>query len=91
MAPGPEGRRAHTGAPGQPAEDLGHERRRLLVPDQDVPDGRPGQSVGEVDVLLAGDAEHARDALVLEAAYEQVGDPSLVRSHASSLSNVRPG
>ena len=68
MAPGPRVAEQTPGAPGQAAEDLGHERRRLLVADQDITDGRPGQGVGEVDVLLTGDAEHARDALVLEAA-----------------------
>ena len=78
-----EGRRAHTGAPGDAAEDLGHERRRLLVANQHVPNGGAGQSVGEVDVLLARDAEHAGDALVLEAAHEQVGDTAVARSHAS--------
>ena len=52
-----EGRRAHTGTAGEAAEDLRHERRRLFVADQDVPDGRPGQGVSEVDVLLARDAE----------------------------------
>ena len=34
-----------------------------------------------MDVLLTGDAEHARDALVFETAYEQVGDTSSVFSH----------
>jgi hypothetical protein len=51
----------------------------LLVPDQDIPDRRPGHSVGEVNVLLTGDTEHARDTLALKTAYEQVGDPLVCR------------
>ena len=81
MAPGPRVAEHTPRAAGKAAEDLGHERCRLLVADQDVADGRPDQGVGEVDVLLAGDAEHARDALVLEAAHEQVRDASLVLGH----------
>ena len=60
--------------------DLGHERRRLLVADQDVANGGPGQSIGEVDVLFTGDAEHASDTLVLEALNEEFcGTPWFVR------------
>ncbi len=80
-----ECRRAHTRAPGQAAEDLGHERRRLLMADQDITDGRPGQRIGEVDVLLTGDPEHASDALVLKAAHKQVSDPSLIHNHVRSV------
>ena len=35
---------------GQPTVDLGHERRRLLMTDQHVPDRRASQRVGEADV-----------------------------------------
>jgi hypothetical protein len=44
----------------------------LLVADQDVANGGPGQRVGEVDVLFSWDAEHASDTLVLEALDEEV-------------------
>ena len=59
--------RADAGLAGEPAVDLSHERRCLLVANQHVADGGPGERVGQMDVLLSGDAEHARDALVLEA------------------------
>ena len=85
MAPGPERRRAHAGASGDSAEDLGHERCGLLVADQHVADRRAGKGIGEVDVLLAGDAEHAGDALVLEATHEEVSDSSLLASHLGRL------
>ena len=86
-----EGGRADAGTTGQAPEDFGHERRRLLVADQHVPNRRPGQSVGEVDVLLPGNAEHARDTLMLEAAHEQVGDTSMVFGHGSSVAKRRRG
>ena len=54
-----------------------------------VADRGPGKGVGEVDVLLTGDAEHTRDALVLQAAHDQVGDSSLVRGHRSRISGRR--
>ena len=74
--PGAERGRAHPGAPGQPAVDLGHERRALLVAGQHVPDGGPGDGVDQPDVLLARDAEDVRDALVLQAA-RRSGRPCL--------------
>ena len=70
---GAERGRAHPGAAGQPAVDLGHERRALLVPGQHVPDRGPGDGVHQPDVLLARDAEDVRDALVLQALDDQGG------------------
>ena len=78
---GPQGGRADSGSAGQSAVDLGHERRRLLVADQDVANGGPGQRIGEVDVLLPRDAEHTGDTLVLEALDEEFSGTPWSFSH----------
>ena len=89
MAPGPRVAEQTPALPGEPAVDLGHERRRLLVADQDVADGGSGQRLGEVDVLLPGNAEHAGDALVLEALDQEFsGTPSFV-SHSTERTESR--
>src|ERR1019366_8571832 len=67
--------------------DLGHERRGLLVADQDVAYRRPGQCIGEADVLLSRDTEDARDAFVLQAAHQEIGDSLLIFSHVWSVAN----
>ena len=41
------------------------------------------ERIGEVDVLLAGDAEHARDAFVLEALDEEFSGAPSSFSHAT--------
>ena len=69
----PEGAETAGRVAGQPAIDLRHERRALLVPTPDEPD-----LVGllerhhEVGVLLARHAEDVLDALVLETLHEQI-------------------
>ena len=78
-----QGRRAHPGAPTQATVDLGHERRRLLVAHQHIPDRRAGQGVSETDVLFARDTEHDGDALTLQAAHKQVRDTKLLGHHPS--------
>ena len=55
--PWPERRRAYPGLSRQTAVDLGHERRGLLVADEDVPDLRAVQRVHQVYILLTWDAE----------------------------------
>ena len=65
--------------------DLGHERRRLLVADQDVANGGPGERIGEVDVLLPGNAEHTGDSLVLEALDEEFSGTPSSFSHSRSV------
>ena len=70
--------------------DLGHERRRLLVADQDVANGGPGERIGEVDVLFPGDAEHTGDTLVLEALDEEFGGTPSSFSHGRSVRESRP-
>ena len=89
--PGAERGRAHPGAAGQPAVDLGHERRALLVPGQHVPDGRAGDGVHQPDVLLARDAEDVRDALVLQALDDQGGGAARRVRHAPRLSRGGAG
>ena len=78
-----QGRRAHPGAPSQAAVDLGHERRRLLVAHQHIPDRRAGQGVSETDVLLARDTEHDGDALTLQTAHKQIRNAKLLGHHRS--------
>src|SRR5690606_33765011 len=72
--------------------DLGHERRRLLVPDEDVPDRRVPQRVDEADVLLTGYPEDVLDALLLETADEKlsggVGHVILMVGVASDVPGV---
>jgi hypothetical protein len=50
-----------------------HERRRLLVPNEDELDARRSQRLDDVQVLLAGNGEDAIDTLVLECLDEQIG------------------
>ena len=90
MAPGPSVAEHTPALPGQPAVDLGHERRRLLVADQDVANGGAGQRIGEVDVLLAGNAEHACDALVLEALDEELRRTPTSFGHGNERTESSP-
>ena len=83
MAPGPRVAEQTPALAGESAVHLGHERRRLLVADQDVANGGPRQRIGEVDVLFPGDAEHTGDALVLEALDEEFGGPPSSFSHGT--------
>ena len=69
----PERGHANAGAAGQPAVDVGHERRALLVVRGDELDRAVEQRVHDVDVLLAGNAEDVLDAFVLEAADQELG------------------
>src|SRR6185437_10369925 len=87
--PGPEGRRAHAGLPGQPAVGLRHERRALLVPGQHVLDGRLRQRLHQPDVLLAGDAEDVGDALVLQALDDQLGGGTRLLGHVDKRNGAR--
>ena len=52
-----------------------HEGGALLVPGGDETDATVEKGIHEVEVLFAGNAEDGIDALVLEAADEQVGGP----------------
>ena len=67
-----QGGRYHRRAAGNPAVHLGHERRRLLVPGQDVADVRGGQRLHEADVLFAGYPEDDGNALVFQALDHQL-------------------
>ena len=73
VAPGPSVARAHAGAAGEPAVNVGHESGRLFVPRRDEADGTAQQRVHDVQILFAGDAEDDLDALVLKAADQQFG------------------
>ena len=74
--PGPERPQAHAGLARQAAVRVGHERGALLVAHGDEGDlARRVERVVQVERLLAGDAEHVPDALVLEAVHEQVRGP----------------
>ena len=69
-----QGRHGDRGVAGQPAVDVGHEGRALLVPGRHVADPlRPAECVEQVERLLAGDREHIVAALGLEALDEQLG------------------
>ena len=83
---GSQSGRADAGLAGEPAVHLGHERRRLLVADQHVANGGPGKRIGQMDVLLARDAEHACDALVLEALDEELSRTPSSFGHSSERS-----
>ena len=63
---------ADAGLAGQTAVGRGHEGRPLLVPGQDQLDRRVAQALDHIQVLLAGNAEDAIDALVLEGGNQQV-------------------
>ena len=58
---------------GDPAVHLGHERCRLLVTGQHIPDLGRGQRLHEADVLLARQPEDHLDALVFQALDDQLG------------------
>ncbi len=73
VAPGPSVAMHTPARAGQPAVDVGHERRALLVPRRDELDRAVEQRVHHVDVLLAGNAEDVLDAFVLEALDQQLG------------------
>ena len=64
---------ADAGLAGEPAVGRGHEGGRLLVAGDDQLDRGVAQALDDVEVLLAGHAEDALDALVLERADQQVG------------------
>ena len=89
--PGPEGRRAHAGLAGQPAVDLGHERGALLVAGEHVVDRGLRQRLDQPDVLLAGDAEDVRDALVLQALDDQFGGGARLLGHEAKGNGARLG
>lgn len=61
------------GLAGQAGPHVSHERRRLLVPDDNEGDRRPGERVIDVQCLLAGHTEDIAHAFSLEAADEQLG------------------
>ena len=70
--PRPERRRAYPGLSRQTAVDLGHERRGLLVADEDVPDLRAVQRVHQVYILLTWDAEDVLYTFVLKTTHDQL-------------------
>ena len=91
IAPGPRVAEHTPARPVEPAIDLGHERRRLLMAHQHVPDRRPGQGIDEPDVLLARNTENDSDALPLQAAHKQIRDTKLLGHHRSLPSGSQPG
>ena len=71
---GAQGRHRDGSTTGQPAMDIGHERRALLVAGRDVADDVVArQRIEDVHRLLAGDGEDVVAALGGEAIDEQVG------------------
>ena len=67
-----ERRHRHCGPPREPAVDVGHERRTLLVPGRDMTHAVVvGQRVEDVHRLLAGNGEDPLAALGGEAVDEQ--------------------
>ena len=77
-----EGRQAHAGIAGERAVRVGHERRSAFVPRRDEPDGRIGERVDDVQVLLAREPEHELDALVLQTCHEDLSDVAATLGHA---------
>ena len=69
---GPERRDANAGFAGEPAIGRGHERGALLVPGQHQLDRGSAQTLDHVEIFLAGNAEDAVDALVLQRGDNQV-------------------
>ncbi len=65
--------RYHRRPTGDPPVHLGHERRRLLVPGEHVPDAGRRQRPHEADVLFTRQPEDHLDALVLQALDYQLG------------------
>jgi hypothetical protein len=60
-------RQAHPGPPRQPAVDVGHEGRALLVAGQNEADRAVDQGIKQIDVLLAWQPEDVFNPFVLEA------------------------
>ena len=65
---------ADAGPHRQPAIHVRHERRPLLVPGEDEPDRARAERLHQLDVLLAGNPEHRRHALVLEGLNDELRD-----------------
>jgi len=72
VAPRAEGREADPRLAAEPPLDVGHERRTLLVARLEEMDIGVEQRVEQRERLLPGHAEGPVDALVLEAADEQL-------------------
>src|SRR5699024_8819885 len=66
-------RQTHSGPTGQTPVGGGHERGGLLVASEDELDRRLAHGIEEIDVLLAGNAEDALDALVLRGSDHDIG------------------
>ena len=71
--PGAERRQADARASGETPVGGRHEAGSLLVPRQHELDLRAPQRLQHVEILLAGDGEDVRDALVLEGGHQQIG------------------
>jgi hypothetical protein len=88
-----QGRDADAGLAGVPPVGRGHEAGALLVARQDQLDrGRAREAVEEIQILLAGHAEHIFDAFFLEAVDEQVrsfGHSRWLRSPDGMLGTTR--
>ena len=80
--PGTERGQAHAGPARERPVRVGHERGASLVPRGHEPDGRVDQRVDHVEVLLAREAEHELDALVLEALDDQPSDGADAIGHS---------
>ena len=79
-------------AAGEPAVDVGHERRALLVPRRDVADLRPSrQRIEDVHRLLARNGEDVLASLGGEAVHDEIGGAAgrTVGTHRASI--VHPG
>src|SRR5690606_17286373 len=71
---GAERREADAGLAGMAAVSRRHEARALLMPGQDQADLlRSAETVEQVEILFAGDAENIFDAFFLQALDEKVG------------------
>ena len=68
-----EGAEADAGLPREPAVDIGHESRRLLVAAEDEVDVALHQRHHHVGVLFAGNPENVCHALGFEAFDEKIG------------------
>ncbi len=69
---GPERGDTHAGAARQAAVGGGHEPGRLLVPGQHELDLRSPQRFEQIEVFLAGNAEHVLDAFGFQRLHEQI-------------------
>ena len=79
----PQCGQAHPRLAGEPAVGCGHERCALFMPGHDQLDGRLAQALDHVEIFLAGNAEDAVDAFVLQRGDHQVR--SLGHSHTPEL------